>query len=138
MVERSATVLRWRRASQDPARAAPLTVAVARFRTDLVPCGVGNSYGAYHELSGRSRPVPPAPWNADDYVAQGNPGGLEAIVPSIAPDTNDAGVALPFVFSNDRTAFTAIDSETGEVTSWVLDTTDPNAEPYVFDVFTLD
>ena len=99
---------------------------------------VGNSYGAYHELSGRSRPVPPAPWNADDYLAQGNPGGLEAVVPTVAPDTNDAGVSLPFVFSNDRTAFTAIDSETGEVTSWVLDTTDPDAEPYVFDVFTLD
>jgi hypothetical protein len=57
----------------------------------LETSNTGNSYGAYHPLSGRSRPVPPGPWDADNYLAQGNPGGLAAVVPTENPFRTTGG-----------------------------------------------
>lgn len=104
----------------------------------LETSNVGNSYGAFHPLSGRSRPVPPEPWDADNYVAQGNPGGLEPRVPTVAPFTNEDGAELPFVQSNRYTVFSALDSGAGTVTSYAFDTENPDTPPWVFDRFRLD
>ncbi|GAA1125675.1 S-layer homology domain-containing protein [Citricoccus alkalitolerans] len=106
----------------------------------LETSNVGNSYGAYHELSGDSRPVPGAPWNADNYVEQGSPGGLEPIVPSERPFASlvDPDQDAPYVASNDYSIFTNLDAQAGSVTSFILDTKNPDAQPEVLDVFMLD
>lgn len=103
----------------------------------LESSNTGNSYGAYHELSGLSRHVPEAPWDAGNYLAQGNPGGLEPIVPTVNPLINDDGTPLPFLYGNDYAAFTQLDTEAGEVTTWVYDLAADGDEPYVLDRFSL-
>lgn len=103
----------------------------------LESSNTGNSYGAYHELSGRSRHVPGAPWNADNYLAQGSPGGLEPLVPTVNPLRNAEGTPLPFLAGNQYAAFTLLDSEAGEVTTWVYDLTAPQNGAYVLDRFSL-
>jgi hypothetical protein len=106
----------------------------------LETSNVGNSYGAFHELSGESRPVPGEPWDADNYVAQGSPGGLEPIAPSERPFASvaDASRDAPYVASNDVSIFTNLDTQAGSVTSFIVDAKDPNATPKVLDVFMLD
>lgn len=96
----------------------------------------GNSYGAYHPLSGRSRPVPPAPWVTANYWAQGNPGGLEPIVPTENPFLSADGTPQPFVQSNNHAVFTVLDTASGEVTSYSADIT-AGQEPVVLDRFTI-
>lgn len=95
----------------------------------------GNSYGAFHELSGRTRPVPPAPWNAENYWATGNPGGLAPIVPTENPHRAADGTPLPFVQSNDHAVFTVLDTGSGEVTSYSYDLRTPDTAPVVLDRF---
>ncbi len=104
----------------------------------LETSNTGNSYGAYHPLSGRSRPVPPAPWDASNYLAQGNPGGLQAVLPTVAPLRATDGTPLPFVQSNDHVVFTVLDTGTGDVTSYVKDMRTPDSKAVVLDVFGLD
>lgn len=103
----------------------------------LEASNTGNSYGAFHPLSGRSRPVPPAPWDPDDYLAQGNPGGLEAVVPTIAPIRNADDVPLPFIADNRYVVFQALDTGTGTVTSWYVDLDSEAPTPVKFDQFQL-
>lgn len=97
----------------------------------------GNTYGAFDGLSNRTRPLPPAPWNSDNYLALGNPGGLEPILPSVKPFQNPDGLPLPFVQSNDLCVFTAMDTATRTVTSWVYDVKQPDVAPWVIDEFTV-
>lgn len=96
----------------------------------------GNTYGAYHGLSGRVRPVPPAPWDASNYLPLGNPGGLRAEVPTVKPFTTPEGIPQPFVQSNNHVVFTVLDTAANEVVSYAKDmrSSDP-AE--VFDRFSL-
>ncbi len=101
----------------------------------LESSNTGNSYGAFHPLSGRSRPVPPAPWNASDYLAQGNPGGLEPVLPTTQPLTNAEGVPTPFVQSNDHAVFTVLDTATNEVISYAYDVRTPETAPIELDRF---
>ncbi|WP_338089617.1 hypothetical protein [Nocardioides lijunqiniae] len=103
----------------------------------LETSNTGNTYGAFDGLSNRVRPLPPAPWNSDNYLALGNPGGLEPILPSVKPFTNPDGLPLPFVQSNDLCVFTALDTETRTVTSWVYDVKQPDTAPWVIDEFTV-
>ncbi|MFY1700021.1 MULTISPECIES: metallophosphoesterase family protein [unclassified Solwaraspora] len=103
----------------------------------LETSNVGNSYGAFHPLSGRSRPIPPAPWDPDNYLAQGNPGGLAPQLPTVAPLTDPAGTPLPFVQSNDYSVFSVLDTGTGEVTSYRYDMRTPDVAPVVLDRFAL-
>lgn len=103
----------------------------------LETSNTGNTYGAYHGLSGRTRPVPPAPWDASNYRAIGNPGGLKPVVPSVAPLRNPEGAPLPFVQSNDHVVFTVLDTGANEVVSYRHDLRTPDAEPVVFDRFRL-
>lgn len=113
-----------------------------RFRSEsgthwLETSNTGNTYGAYDGLSNRTRPLPPAPWNPDHYLSLGNPGGLEAVLPSVKPFLNPDGEPLPFVQSNDLCVFTALDTATRTVTSWVYDVKQPDTAPVLFDRFTV-
>lgn len=113
-----------------------------RFRSEsgtnwLETSNTGNTYGAFDSLSNRARPLPPAPWNADSYLSLGNPGGLEPILPSVAPFETPDGVPVPFVQSNDLCVFTALDTATRTVTSWVYDTRQPDVAPWVIDEFSV-
>jgi hypothetical protein len=113
-----------------------------RFRSEsgtnwMETSNTGNTYGAFDSLSNRTRPVPPAPWNADNYLSLGNPGGLEPILPSVRPFENPDGLPLPFVQSNDLCVFTALDTRTRTVTTWVYDVKQPDTEPWIIDEFTV-
>lgn len=103
----------------------------------LETANVGNSYGAFHPDSGKERPTPPAPWDPNNYVAQGSPAGLTPITPTEQPLLGDHNFPLPFVESNDYTVFSALNTGSGEVTSWIVNMTDPDATPQVLDRFTL-
>jgi hypothetical protein len=113
-----------------------------RFRSEsgthfLETSNTGNTYGAFDSLSNRTRPLPPAPWDADNYLSLGNPGGLEPILPSVRPFTNPDGVPLPFVQSNDLCVFSALDTATRTVTTWVYDVKQPDVAPWVIDEFSV-
>lgn len=97
----------------------------------LETSNVGNSYGAYDVTSGRERDVPAG------YVRQGDPGGLTPITPTVAPLTDPAGSPLPYVSSDDITAFSILDSAAGSVRSYRFDTRDPAAPVVLFDEFPL-
>lgn len=103
----------------------------------LETSNTGNSYGAYHELSGRTRPVPPEPWKAANYWSTGNPGGLVPQVPTENPHLAEDGTPLPFVQSNDHIVFTVLDTGAGEVISYVHDMREPDAAPVELDRFSL-
>jgi hypothetical protein len=114
-----------------------------RFETDggvdfLETSNVGNTFGAYHELSGRARRAPTeAPWDPDNYVLQGDPNGLEPIVPTVRPFTDGDDTPLPYLSSNDVTAFSILDTGTGVVTSYAYDLRTPEVRPVVFDRFSI-
>lgn len=113
-----------------------------RFRSEsgttwLETSNTGNTYGAFDSLSNRTRPVPPSPWNADNYLSLGNPGGLEPILPSVRPFENPDGLPLPFVQSNDLCVFTALDTAARTVTTWVYDVKQPDTAPWIIDQFTV-
>ena len=103
----------------------------------LEASNTGNSYGAFDPLSGESRPIPPLPWNADNYLPQGNPGGLDPVVPTIAPLRDAAGRELPFIADNDLVVFQALQTGAGKVTSWYVNMADPSAAAVRFDEFSL-
>jgi hypothetical protein len=98
----------------------------------LETSNVGNTWGAYHELSGRARIAPDGP----DYVLQGDPGGLEPITPTVAPLTAADGTPLPYVSSNEVTVFTLLDSAAGVVRSYRYDTAH-GGDVVLFDEFRL-
>jgi hypothetical protein len=107
-----------------------------RFRTAagvnwLETSNVGNSYGAYDVTSGRERDAPPG------YLRQGDPGGLDPVVPTVAPLVGAAGPPLPYVASNEITVFSILDSDAGVVRSYRFDTRDPDGPVVLFDEFPL-
>ncbi|MDR7273847.1 metallophosphoesterase family protein [Catenuloplanes atrovinosus] len=109
----------------------------ARFRDDagvnwLETSNVGNTWGAFHKLSGRVRAAPAGP----DYVLQGDPGGLEPVVPTVAPLTGPGGAPLPFVSSDEVTVFSVLDSAAGVVRSYRYDTV-AGGDVLLFDEFPL-
>ncbi len=114
-----------------------------RFRTPaglhlLETSNVGNTYGAYWGNNPRKLPdLNPQFYNLENYVTLGDPGGLEPILPTLAPVTGDDGQPLPFVSSNDITAFTIFDTGTGTISSYRFDTRTPDAPVVKFDEFQL-
>lgn len=103
----------------------------------LETSNTGNTYGAFHPLSGRTRPLPPTPWITANYLAQGNPGGLAPIVPTEAPVYAPNGQPQPFVQSNDHNVFTVLDTGTNEVISYIYDLRTPTIAPKLLDRFSL-
>ncbi|WES62824.1 metallophosphoesterase [Microbacter sp. GSS18] len=104
----------------------------------LETSNVGNTHGAHWPGSGRERVVPPEPWNAADYAAVGDPGGLEPVVPSVAPFPGEDGVPQPYVQSNDHAVFSVLDTGAREVVTWAFDVRAPDVAPWVIDRFGLD
>jgi hypothetical protein len=84
----------------------------------LETSNVGNSYGAY--LGNEKRPVPTG--EQAEYAATGDPNGLEAVIPTLAPLVGDDNQPLPYIASNDITVFTILDTGTGTVSSYRFDT----------------
>lgn len=103
----------------------------------LETSNVGNNYGAFLAQNGAARAVPGALWNPDNYVAQGDPAGLTAVIPTVAPFNDEAGQPLPYVASNDYTAFSILDTATGDVTTYIFDVREPSSEVRVLDRFNL-
>ena len=106
----------------------------------LETSNVGNSYGAFWK--DKSRPVPPetiegsaVTYAPTDYITQGDPNGLEPVVPTLAPLLDDSGNPLPYIASNDITVFSAFDTGTGTISSYYFDTRSPGSEVVKFDEF---
>ncbi|AKS34573.1 hypothetical protein [Mycolicibacterium goodii] len=97
----------------------------------------GNSFGAFHPRSGRTRPAPSAPWNTEDVVRQGNPGGLPPVLPILAPRCDEAGRPQPFVADGNLVVFHALHTGRGTVTSWYVDLNSADHRVVRFDEFTL-
>ncbi|WP_008309314.1 purple acid phosphatase family protein [Leptolyngbya sp. PCC 6406] len=108
----------------------------------LETSNVGNTYGAFLH---QSRPIPPAApteeldkFQADYYAAQGDPNGLSPILPTLAPLTDEADNPLPYLASNDITAFSIFDTGAGTISSYYFDTRDPDSTVVKFDEFALN
>ncbi|MBO9999150.1 MAG: metallophosphoesterase [Cyanobacteria bacterium SID2] len=99
----------------------------------LESSNVGNTYGAFWKTERRKV----LRENDPNYRAQGDPNGLEPVFPSIAPLRDESGSPLPYVASNDITAFSVFETETGTVASYYFDTRNPNSEVVKFDEFQL-
>jgi hypothetical protein len=98
----------------------------------LESSNVGNTYGAYQE---KQRAVPPG--YQEEYVATGDPNNLQPVVPSLAPLRVDDGKPLPYISSNNITAFSILDTETGTVDSYYFDAKQPEQGVTRFDQFSL-
>ncbi|MCC3437993.1 MULTISPECIES: metallophosphoesterase family protein [unclassified Microcoleus] len=99
----------------------------------LETSNVGNSYGAF---AGRKRRFVP-PGYGEDYSAIGDPNGLEPVMPTVAPLLGKDGLALPYIDSNDITAFSIFDTGNATVSSYYFDTRKPDSEVVKFDEFKL-
>jgi hypothetical protein len=97
----------------------------------LETSNVGNTYGAF--LGETRRPIPIG--FQPNYVASGNPGGLEAIVPSISALLDENGNPQPYIASNEITVFSILDTATGIISSYRFDTRQPAGEVVRFDEF---
>ncbi|WP_204141587.1 metallophosphoesterase family protein [Halomicronema sp. CCY15110] len=109
----------------------------------LETSNVGNTYGAFWQTS--QRQTPPAAdqvefngYQQDYYVAQGDPNGLAPVMPTLAPLQDDTGSFLPYIASDDITAFSIFETGGGNITSYYFDTRQPNSEVVKFDEFTLE
>ncbi|NEP17324.1 MAG: metallophosphoesterase family protein [Leptolyngbya sp. SIO4C1] len=106
----------------------------------LEASNVGNTYGAHVE--GNPRQVPQLQESElatykEEYVAIGDPNGLEPIVPTIAPLMDEAERPMPYVASNDITVFSVFETGTGTVSSYYFDTREPASAVVKFDQFRL-
>jgi Calcineurin-like phosphoesterase len=98
----------------------------------LETSNVGNSYGAF--VGKKRRFVPPA--YREDYSAIGDPNGLNPVMPT-APLLGEDGLPLPYIDSNDITAFSIFDTGNGVVSSYYFDTRKPESDVVKFDEFKL-
>ncbi|MEM9264871.1 MAG: metallophosphoesterase [Cyanobacteria bacterium P01_F01_bin.13] len=109
-----------------------------RFESDsgvqfLESSNVGNSYGAH--TADNPRPVPKDKRYKETYAAIGDPNGLRPIMPTLAPLLDDTGRPMPYIASNDVTAFSILDTGTGLVSSYYFDTRQPQSQVVRFDEF---
>jgi hypothetical protein len=99
----------------------------------LETSNVGNSYPP--AMGERRRFVPPG--YQEEYVAIGDPNGLEPVMPTIAPVLGEDGQPMPYIASNDLTVFSVFDTSVGVVSSYYFDTRKPESEVVKFDEFKL-
>lgn len=100
----------------------------------LESSNVGNTYGAF--WGEQKRPVPEG--YSETYVATGDPNGLKPITPTVAPLLDENNAPLPYLSSNEITAFSILDTATGQVQSYRFDSRDPNSPVELFDEFAID
>jgi hypothetical protein len=101
----------------------------------LETSNVGNSYGAaYGKTKRKNLPS----WESQDYVASGDPNGLEPLTPTIAPILDEDGQPMPYIASNDITVFSIFDTGMGTVSSYRFDTRKLDGEVIKFDEFKLN
>jgi hypothetical protein len=100
----------------------------------LESSNVGNTYGAY--LKDKRRFIPPG-FKTNYYSAVGDPNNLEPVMPNLQPILSENGQPLPYIASNDITAFSIFDTATGSVSSYYFDTRQPDSEVVKFDQFVL-
>lgn len=101
----------------------------------LESSNVGNTYGAY--LGDKRRFIPPG-FQTQNYSAVGDPNNLEAVMPTLQPILSEKGEPLPYIASDDITAFSIFDTATGTVSSYYFDTRKPDSEVVKFDEFVLN
>lgn len=94
---------------------------------------VGNTYGAYTGEQQRSVPAN----YTEQYAATDDPNGLPPIVPTLEPLLDSAQQPLPYLASNEITAFSILETGTGTVSSYRFDTRQPEAAVVLFDQFAL-
>ncbi|MGL5924466.1 metallophosphoesterase family protein [Chroococcidiopsis sp.] len=99
----------------------------------LETSNVGNTYGA--AVENKRRKVPPG--NDEDYIALGDPNGLQPVVPTIAPLVGEDGEPQPYIASNDITVFSIFNTATGTISSYRFDTRSPGSDVVKFDEFAL-
>jgi Icc-related predicted phosphoesterase len=99
----------------------------------LETSNVGNSYGAF--IGDRKRPIPAN--YQEEYVASGDPYGLEPVIPTIAPLLDADGKPQPFISSNEITVFSILDTGEGTISSYYFDTRQPRSEAVKFDEVTI-
>jgi hypothetical protein len=99
----------------------------------LESSNVGNSYGAY--IGDKRRNVPIG--YRETYTATGDPNGLTPEIPTLSPIQDEYGQPQPYIASNDITAFSIFDTETGIVSSYRFDTRTPQSGVIKFDEFKL-
>ncbi len=97
----------------------------------LESSNVGNTYGAFLD---QPRAVPAGQAQS---VAQGDPNGLPPVMPTLSPLLDSAQQPQPYVASNQITVFSILDTETGTVSSYRFDTSQPNQPALKFDQFAL-
>ncbi len=98
----------------------------------LESSNVGNTYGAYWD---QQRPVPKS--YQEDYVAQGDPYGLEPVMPTLDPLKDEQGNSLPYIASNEITVFSILDTASNTISSYRFDTRYPDSEVIKFDEFVI-
>ena len=98
----------------------------------------GDTHGAHTVRNRNARPIPPHPWNSDEYVAYGDPYGAEPVAPNVAPLTFPDGEPMPYVADQRQTMFQLLDTHAGEVTTWRAEVGAELPEPVLMDRFTLD
>ncbi|MEA5464031.1 metallophosphoesterase family protein [Leptothoe sp. PORK10 BA2] len=111
-----------------------------RFESDsglqfLESSNVGNSYGAHN--ADNPRIVPEDSRYKETYAAIGDPNGLTPVMPTLKPILDEAGQPMPYIASNDITAFSILDTGTGTISSYYFDTRQPESQAVKFDAFTI-
>lgn len=102
---------------------------------------IGNTYRANWQENVR-RTVPPTDAWVEQYDGAGDPYGLEPVFPTVVDLFDEdlesvAGQAVPYLSSNDITAFSIFDTETGVISSYFFDLRNPEAGVTLFDEFTI-
>ncbi|MBE9127397.1 MULTISPECIES: purple acid phosphatase family protein [unclassified Coleofasciculus] len=97
----------------------------------LETSNVGNTYGAF--MRDKQRQVPKS--DRKNYIATGDPNGLEPVIPTLAPLLGDDNQPLSYIASNDITVFSILDTGTGLVSSYRFDTREPSSKVVKFDEF---
>lgn len=99
----------------------------------LESSNVGNTYGAFTGEKQRSVPI----GYSEQYVAVGDPNGLQPVMPTLNPVLNEAQQPQPYIASNDITAFSILDTGTGMISSYRFDIREPDSLTIKFDEFSL-
>ncbi len=105
----------------------------------LETSNVGNSYGSYLEgyKSRTNFPTDLEHYDLDNYVPHGDPYGLAPIFPTIFSPMTYEDQPLPTVDSNELTVFSILETDSGKVSSYVVDLNEADHPVRLFDEFFL-